>query len=138
MPDPFALMRGLASQLEKGLDSLANRGVRSERLAQAAHKALSAQLMAKNVRIQLQNRVLEALNLPSRSDVLALAERLQAIEDRVIALSASLDRAGGERLPARGVLPLPAPPRTRRPPPQEAVPAPIERPVRRRRAKGPT
>jgi hypothetical protein len=129
LSDPFGLLRGLASQLEKGLDSVANRGVRSDRVAKVVHKALGASLIAKNLRTGIQNRVLEALNLPSRSDILALGERLQSIEERVIGLSASLEQIGSGRPPARATLPLPAPPRTRRPPPEpvEVVATPVLR-----------
>lgn len=133
--DPFDLLRGLGARLEKGLEEVANRGVKSDGFAQTVQKAMGASLTAKKITDELQNRLLAALNMPSRADILALGERLQMVEDRIIALASSLDRLAGERLPMRTVLPLPAPPRTRKPPAQPAVaaaPAAAQKPTARR------
>jgi hypothetical protein len=113
--DPFDLSRGLAARLEKGLERLADWGVRSDGFTRGMHKALAASLLASRVTNRLQNRLLEAMNLPTRSDLLALGEKLQALEDRVIAISTAIDRrdSRGPHRPAA----LPSPPRTRKPPP---------------------
>jgi len=119
--DPLGVGRGLASRLEKGLTQLANQGVKSEQFAKAMHKALGASLATRQLTKQFQNRLLEALNLPTRSDIQALTERLQAVEDRIAAMTAAVDRLGSGWQPGSAVLPLPAPPRTRKPPPQAAA-----------------
>jgi hypothetical protein len=128
--DPFELLRGLASRLERGFEQLADRGVRSNGFTRAMHRALAASLLARRLSRQVQDGLLGALNLPTRADVLLLGERLQALEDRIVALSADLaardaSRPGGMPRPA-----LPSPPRTRKPPQSAALPMP-----RRRREK---
>ena len=132
--DPFGIGRGLASRLEKVLTQLANQGVNSEQFAKAMHKALGASLATRQLTKQIQNRVLEALNLPTRSDIQAVMERLQAVEDRIAAMAAAVDRLGSSLQPGSASLPLPAPPRTRKPPPQEPAVAATAVPVVRRKS----
>ena len=132
--DPLGIWRDLAPRLEKGLERLANRGVKSDAFARGMHGALRASLIASKLRRALQDRLFEALNLPSRTDLLALGDRLQAVEDSVIGLSAALERSAGSGVPARAGLPAP-PPRTRRPAPDAAVLEAVEPPPVRRRSR---
>src|SRR5258705_11176235 len=110
--DPFALMRDLVSQLEKGANDFARPLMESDGFAQGANQVTSAALVAKKLAQKLSQRSLEALNVPSRADILALGDRLQAIEDRMIGMQATLDRMPGS--PAKST--LSAPSRTRKPP----------------------
>ncbi len=69
--------------------------------------------------------------MPSRTDFLALADRLQSIEDRMINMQATLDGlAGGANRSA-----LPAPARTRKPPAPIVDVAPAHAPKRPRKRK---
>jgi len=127
--DPFALMRDLVSQLEKGVNEYANPLMESDGFAKGANQAMGAAMVAKKLAQELTQRYFEALNVPSRSDIIALGDRLQAIEDRMIGMQAALDRlAGGAALPAR-----PAPSRTRRPPEPviEVAAAPVPKRARK-------
>ncbi len=118
--DPFDLFRGVAARLERGLEQAADLGVSSSGFTRVMHRALDASLLARRLSTQLQDGLLGALNLPTRADVLHLGERLQALEDRIIALSADL--AARER-PHRAIATaLPSPPRTKKPP-RAAAPA---------------
>ncbi len=118
--DPFDLLRGLASRLEKRLEQAADRGVRSSGFTRAMHTGMSASLLARNLSGKLQARLFEALNLPARSDVLQLGEKLQALEDRIIALSTQIEQHGRAAAPQRLPLARLSPPRTRQPPPKQA------------------
>ena len=126
--DPFAFWRDLVSQVEKGVIDFAGQSMKSDGVANGMNKALSASLVTKKVTKELMQRYFEALNLPTRPDIQALGERLQKIEDRLIGISATLDRlAGGKPLGHAG-LTLPVPSRTRKPPVREPVavaPAPV-------------
>ena len=129
--DPFALVRGLVSQLEKGINERANPLLKSDRFASVANKALGAGMIAKKLAQGLNQSYFEALNVPSRSDILALGDRLQVIEDRMIGVQAALDRlAGGAARPT-----LPAPSRTRKPPQPVIDIAAVPAPRRTRKAK---
>lgn len=110
--DPFALVRDLVSRLEKGFNEVANPIMKSDGFSKGANTAMSAAMVAKKLAQDLTQRYFEALNIPSRSDIVALTDRLQALEDRMINMQSTLDRlAGGGNRPA-----LPAPSRTRKPP----------------------
>ena len=129
--DPFALVRGLVSQLEKRVNEVANPLMKSDGFAQSANRAMSAAIVARKLAQDLNQRGFELLNIPSRSDLIALGDRLQALEDRMIGMQAALDRLNGV-----GTRPaLSAPARTRRPPAPvvEVVAAPA--PKRTRKAK---
>jgi hypothetical protein len=110
--DPFALVRDLVSQLEKGVNEFANPLMKSEGFAKGANRAMSAAMTAKKLAQELSQRYFEALNIPSRRDILALIDRMQVLEDHMINMQSTLDRlAGGANRSA-----LPAPARTRKPP----------------------
>jgi hypothetical protein len=133
--DPFDLLRGLAAWLERGLEQAADRGVRSTGFTRAMHRALDASLLARRLSTQIQDGLLGALNLPTRADVLRLGERLQALEDRIIALSVDLAASDRPHRAAATATLLPSPPRTKKPPPA-AAPA-VAAPKRLRRKARP-
>lgn len=115
--DPFDLLRGLASRLERRLEQVAGRGVRSDGFTRVMHRALAGSLLAESISRQVQERLLVALNLPSRSDLLRLGERLQALEDRIVELSADLAARDVGRPTTMPGAARSAPPRTKKPPP---------------------
>jgi hypothetical protein len=132
--DPFDLLRGLASRLERRLEKAAGRGVRSDGFTRVMHQALAASLLAEGLSRQVQERLLVALNLPSRSDLLRLGERLQAVEDRIIELSADLAARDIGRPTSLQGSPRLTPPRTKKPP-QMAVPTAAAAKRQRRSAR---
>jgi Poly(R)-hydroxyalkanoic acid synthase subunit (PHA_synth_III_E) len=130
--DPFALWRDLVSQMEKGVNEVADPALKSDEFAKIANKVLSASVAGKALKQEMMNRYFGALNLPTRSDIDALSDRLHAIEDRIIAMSATLDRLAGVQ--PRGAA-VTAPSRTRKPPPavpDAAVAAPPAAAARKR------
>ena len=136
--DPFALVRDLVAKIEKGINESANPLLKSGEFSRVANKVMSAAAVAKKLAQDLTQRYFEALNVPSRTDIVALGDRLQALEDRMIVIQATLDQMGA---PARRAA-LPPPSRTRKPPPSidaaVMVPPPVAKsaakPVRTRRA----
>ena len=132
--DPFALWRDLVSQMEKGANQFADPALKSDEFAKVANKVLSASVAGKALKLEMMNRYFGALNLPTRTDIDALSDRLQAIEDRLIGMSATLDRLAGVKLRAGTGLAVAGPARTRKPPPAvpEAAPAPPPAPARKR------
>ena len=126
--DPFALWRDFTSQLEKRANELANQATESDQFTGMMNKAMSASLVAKKTTNDLTNRYLSAMNLPSRADIDALGERLQMIEERLIGMSAVLDRLAGPKATAAAGLPTVGPSRTRKPP-SEVPAAPVPTPA---------
>ncbi|CAM5795746.1 hypothetical protein [Rhizobacter fulvus] len=113
--DPFALLRGLVSRLEKGINTRAHPLMQTDAFARNANRAMGAALLAKKLAKDLTQRYFEVLNVPSRTDVLALGDRVQALEDRLIEMQHTLDQIAGREAPRRPA--LPAPTRTRKPRP---------------------
>jgi hypothetical protein len=113
--DPFALWRDLVSEMEKGVNDAAAPSLGSAEFVAAMNQALSASVAGKALKREMMNRYLRTMNLPTRSDVEALSDRLHAIEDRLIGMSATLDRLAGVR-PGGSGPGVVAPPRTKRPP----------------------
>ena len=127
--DPFAMWREMLSQWEKGTNEFANRATESDAFAEGMHKLMGTSLSAKKFSDELSTRMLVALNLPSRADVEALGERLASIEDRLIEVTRALENLTGASVSR---VALPAPKRTRKPPPLEA---PAEPPVAAKKGK---
>lgn len=129
--DPFGIWRFVGTKLEKALVDVGNRGVRSDEFAKLMHKALAASLVTSSLAKSLMQRAQELLNVPTRTDIQALGDRLQIIEDRLIGIASSVDMVSG-KASRPAVLRLASPPRTRRPP-RAAVPEPPPAPAPRPR-----
>ena len=141
--DPFSIWRDLVSEVEKNTNRLVTEATKSDEFNQGMGKAMTASLFAKKASDELAMRYLTAMNMPSRGDIEALGERLLAIEDRLIAMSAAIEQFSGVRVSTGAALPIAAPKRTRKPPEEAAgVPSskaavvPASAPVARKKAKG--
>jgi hypothetical protein len=104
--DPISLWRDMITQWERGLNSVANQAMGSDEFSRAMHQITSMSLRMQQSMGDAFGKSLQALNLPSRTDLTAIAERLSRIEAR-------LDELATQAPPP--VAP-PAVPRTRRPP----------------------
>lgn len=120
IPDPFAAFRQFLDEGEREMNRvLADQSTSDDSKASRARSA-NANLDMQNVFLNMWGRYFESINLPSRSDVLRLGDRLSRveegiarIEDRIRMLEASGgaatkvgEESAGERRPKR----------TRRPP----------------------
>ncbi|MEO6747254.1 MAG: hypothetical protein ABIS28_04520 [Caldimonas sp.] len=114
--DPLQLWRDAVTKLEGEVNSLATGSSKNEQIVSALHQFSSVTLGMEQLLEKVIGGYLRRANLPSRKEVLELAESLRRIEDKV-------DRL----LPADAVIAAgpPRPPRTRQP--MAAVP--IERPA---------
>ena len=111
--DPMGLWRDMLGQWERGLNSVANEAMGSSEFSRAMHQVTSVGLQMQQAAGEAMEKSLKALNLPSRTDILALHERLGRIEEaleRLVPVEA--ESAAGK--PAGKAEPGPA--RTRRPP----------------------
>jgi hypothetical protein len=127
--DPFTLWRDLVSQMEKGANDLADPGMKSDEFAKVANKVLGATVAGKAIKREMLNRYFGTLNLPTRTDVEALADRLQAIEDRLIGMQTTLDRLAGATPRADAGTSVAAPARTRKPPQAVQPVQPVQQPA---------
>lgn len=145
--DPLGMWREMLAQVEKGVNQLASQSVKSEKFAKAANQLTSANRARRKVTQALVSRYSEEFNLPTHSDIEAINERLQALEDRIVDIATTLKRLADALAPVAAAS---GPARTRKPPelvPPAAAPvaaaAPIvpaaakkATPVRKRTAAG--
>jgi hypothetical protein len=108
--DPLQLWRDAVSKLEKSANEHANAQLKSPGVARSLQDAATVSFGLQQAYAKATDAYLRQANLPSRNQVLELAETLQRIEEK-------LDRL----LPAAAV---PRPARTRRPAAAMTPPAP--------------
>ena len=98
------MWRESLDRLEGGVNKVANRNVETEQFAQALGQFSKAWLGLHHVSDKARGRVYEMLDMPSRTEIAALAAAIQRVEDKLDMLLP----------PAHSLAPRPA--RTRRPP----------------------
>jgi Poly(R)-hydroxyalkanoic acid synthase subunit (PHA_synth_III_E) len=111
-PDPVAAFRELVTQWEKGINEFANKAMNSDEFARAMNKATTTSTTMQQQLGELIGRYLMTLNLPTRSEMTSISERLQTIETSLHRISSQLDKltGSGDKGSSAG------PPRTKRPP----------------------
>ena len=82
--DPFAMWRDMLGQWEKGMNTAANKTMASGDFSREMNRVLGASLQMKKARKELLTRYFDALNLPTKDDLNALGERLQAMEEQIV------------------------------------------------------
>jgi ABC-type multidrug transport system fused ATPase/permease subunit len=129
--DPLALWRGMLSQWESSVNALANSTMKSDEYSSQMNGAMGATLRMQETIREFMAQYLAATNLPSRTEVLAIAERLGAVEarlDRITTLleqianaqtTAAAGAPAGTAAAAPAAAPRPRPPRTKSPPAAE-------------------
>jgi hypothetical protein len=113
--DPFSLWRNVIGQMQKRANEFAGENMQSEEFARTIAQLMEASVAGKKMTQALMKKYFEMFDLPSRSDVQALDERLQAIEDQLINLTTALNQPfAGISATTTSVSTVPT--RTRKPP----------------------
>ena len=81
--DPFEMWRQVVTKLEGGMNSLANSGMSSEQFTRAAHQFSQISTGLQQTFEKALDGYFKALNLPSRKDIVDLAETLQRLEEKI-------------------------------------------------------
>ena len=120
--DPLALWQQMIGEMEKGFNDFANKTMTSPEFSKIMNQAGGVTAGAQKQFGELIEKYLVNMNLPSRAQMVGMAERLQTIEGQLNEIKAMLSRmsadAGGPPIGA------PRPPRTKRPaPPQQRLPS---------------
>jgi hypothetical protein len=114
--DPVAIWQAMISEMEKGFNSFANQAMASPEFSKAANQVSGATVSAQKQFGELMEKYLVSMNLPSRAQIVGMAERLQAIENELNQIKATLhqmQRASGDADSSSAG--APRPPRTKRP-----------------------
>lgn len=115
--DPVEIWHNMLGEMEKGFNSFATQTMTSPEFSKVMNQAGGIAAGAQKQFGDLMEKYLVGMNLPSRAQLVTMAERLQAIEAQLSEIKTILYRmqdksgGGGERFAS-----TPKPPRTRRPP----------------------
>jgi SMC interacting uncharacterized protein involved in chromosome segregation len=115
--DPVAMWQNMIGEMEKGFNSFASQAMSSPEFSKVMNQVGGATAGAQKQLGEWMEKYLVSMNLPSRAQMVGMAERLQSIEvqlSEIRAMLAQMSKASGAA--AGGALGTPMPPRTRRPP----------------------
>jgi SMC interacting uncharacterized protein involved in chromosome segregation len=116
--DPVALWQNMIGEMEKGFNSFASRAMESPEFSKVVNQVGGVTAGAQKQLGDMMEKYLVGMNLPSRAQMVGLAERLQSIEGQLNEIKALLHQAHqNPGAPAGGPVVAPKPPRTKRPPP---------------------
>src|SRR5437879_3085122 len=114
--DPAVLWQTMIGELEKGFNSFANQAMASPEFSRAMNQAGGVAAGAQKQLGELMEKYLLAMNLPSRAQLVGMAERLQSIEGQLNEIKAQLHQLHHSSMAPAGGYGSSRPPRTRRPP----------------------
>jgi hypothetical protein len=115
--DPVAIWQTMIGEMEKGFNSFANQAMTSPEFSKVVNQVGGASVGAQKQLGDLMEKYLVNMNLPSRAQMVGMAERLQSIEGQLNEIKAMLHQM--QRAPGaadNAAAGAPRPPRTKRPP----------------------
>jgi len=114
--DPFSAWREWVEKSERQLNSFFNEVMGSDRYGRFLRQFSDLQIDTQKNMSDAMTRFFTSLNLPTRDDVLALNERLGAIEERLRVIGEQVGASAPEAAAPVSNNSGPRPPRTKRPP----------------------
>jgi SMC interacting uncharacterized protein involved in chromosome segregation len=115
--DPAVIWKTMIGEMEKGFNAFANQAMASPEFSKVVNQVGGVSAGAQKHLGDLMEKYLVTMNLPSRAQMVSMAERLQSMEGQLNEIKALLhqvrDNAGAS---AAGSAAAPQPARTRRPP----------------------
>jgi len=115
--DPVALWQKMIGEMEKGFNAFANQTMSSPEFSRAMNQAGGATTGAQRQFGEFMEKYLLSMNLPSRAQMVGMAERLQSIEGQLDEIKAMLNQMNRDSGAGEGSYAAPPrPPRTKRPP----------------------
>jgi hypothetical protein len=121
--DPLALWQQMIGEMEKGFNAFANKTMTSPEFSKVMNQAGGVTAGVQKQFGDLIEKYLVSMNLPSRVQMVGMAERLQTIEGQLNEIKAMLQQmSSGASTPPGGLAGTVRPPRTKRPPPPQQQP----------------
>ncbi|HZW52639.1 MAG TPA: hypothetical protein VFF00_01330 [Candidatus Elarobacter sp.] len=117
--DPLALWRDMLAQWETSVNALANKTMATDEYSSSMHGAMGMTLRMQETVREFMAAYLASTNLPSRTEVLGIAERLGAVEARLDRMTELLERIATPAGAPAPSAPAARPPRTKKPPAAE-------------------
>jgi hypothetical protein len=123
--DPVALWQQMIGEMEKGFNAFANKAMSSPGFSKAMNQAGGATAGAQKQFGDFMEKYLLNMNLPSRAQMVGMAERLQNIEGQLNEIKVLLQQMNGiSGMTRDSAAAAPRPPRTKRPPAPPSAPPP--------------
>ncbi len=88
--DPVALWQTMIGEMEKGFNAFANQAMTSPEFSKAMNQAGGVSAGAQKQFGELMEKYLLSMNMPSRAQMVGMAERLQSIEGQLNEIKAML------------------------------------------------
>ena len=115
--DPVAIWQNMIGEMEKGFNAFASKALESPEISKVVNQVGGVSAGAQKQLGDLMEKYLVSMNLPSRAQMVGMAERLQGIEGQLNEIKAMLHQLQKNAGVADGGFPAaPKPPRTKRPP----------------------
>jgi hypothetical protein len=114
--DPFAVWQTMLGEMEKGFNAFANKAMASPEFSKTMNQAGGATAGAQKQFVELMEKYLLSMNMPSRAQLVDMAARLQGIEAQLAEIKALLHGRNSTGGGTTGPAAPPRPPRTKRPP----------------------
>jgi hypothetical protein len=115
--DPVQMWHSFLGDMEKQLNTFSNQAMGSEEFSRIMGQMTGASAGAKKAFGDFMEKYLAAMNLPSRSELIDLGERLHNIEGRLNDIMSLLQRVHADVVSTDAASSgVPRPPRTKRPP----------------------
>ena len=115
--EPLALWQKMMGEMEKGFNAFANQAMASPQFSKAVNQVGGVTADAQKQLGELMEKYLVSMNMPSRSQLIGMAERLQSIEAQLGEIKTLLMQMNGmSGMTNDSVAAAPRPPRTKRPP----------------------
>jgi hypothetical protein len=112
--DPVVIWQTMIGEMEKGFNAFANKAMESPQFSKAMNQVGGVSAGAQKQLGEMMEKYLLTMNLPSRAQMVSMAERLQSIEGQLNEIKALLHQVHGSSVLSEGG--APKPPRTKRPP----------------------
>jgi hypothetical protein len=114
--DPVALWQQMIGEMEKGFNAVATEAMASPEFSKAMNQAGGVTAGTQRQFGDVMEKYLLSMNLPSRAQMVGMAERLQSIEALLCEIKTMLQQMNAAAAPQGAVAVMPRPPRTKRPP----------------------
>src|SRR3979490_3044668 len=115
--DPAVIWQTMIGEMEKGFNSFANQAMASPEFSRVVNQVGGVSAGAQKQLGDLMEKYLLTMTLPSRAQMVSMAERLQGIEGQLNEIKALLHQVhSNSGTPEGRYQAAPTPPRTKRPP----------------------
>ena len=100
--DPAAIWQSMLGEMEKGFNSFANQAMASPEFSKVMNQVGGVSAGAQKQLGELMEKYLLAMNLPSRAQMVGMAERIQSIEGQLNEIKALLQQVHHNSLAPEG------------------------------------